>query len=239
MSSANGSHAPECSSPACSATITGPVTPSSAARSASGPHPALLVGLDQRRHPEPRVAERQRHRRVHLRAGEHGHRRRADQSAHVDVPVGRREHRVPAGHHAHEVGHGRAGREADLRVGQVQDVEQPAPGDLLHRGDRRAWPGASRRSGPTRSPASRRRAPPAACRRSPSRRSGRSPSPSARARPWSRSPRPHPLAPSARPAAARRTRRAARRCRPRCARAGRAPSSARAAPADARRPAPR
>ena len=99
-----------------------------------GAHPALVVGVD---HGDAGAAEAEQPQRprdgdVRLRAGQDLHRRRAEQALLGDVPARAREHRVAGGGQAGDVGHLRAGDEADARArGQAEEVEQPLAGDRL------------------------------------------------------------------------------------------------------------
>ena len=72
-------------------------------------------------------------------ADQHRQRRRADQAVLLHVPAGRAQQGVACRRHGREVGHRGAGGEAHRRLGrQAQQLDRPAPGDLLHhRGGRR------------------------------------------------------------------------------------------------------
>ena len=119
--------------PACRTTIAGPSLCASAAASASGRiRPCASTGTTSGS-PETEEPQRQVDGRMPLGAHEHAHRRPARQTA-SDVVAGPRQHRVARGCEAGEVGHRRAGHEADRALArQPEQVEHPPPGDLLDR----------------------------------------------------------------------------------------------------------
>ena len=104
------------------------------ARSASGRIAALVVDVHQDRGRQPEVAQRDLDRRVPLAPGQHPHRRRACEPA-SQVPAARAQQLVARGRDPGEVGHRRAGDEADAAAGrQAEQVEEPGGRDLLDGG---------------------------------------------------------------------------------------------------------
>ena len=107
-----------------------------------GSHPALGVAGDptdarplaaQAEHLERRVDG-------HVRAlvGHDGHLRSTLQSLALHVPADLRQHGMAGRRERREVGHRRAGHEPDARAGrQLEQIHQPAGGDLLGDGRRR------------------------------------------------------------------------------------------------------
>ncbi len=116
-----------------------------------GAHPALVV--DGHPHnPVPAQAEHPEcldQRRVDLVADDDGDRRRPEQAVGFDVPSRLGEHGVPRRRQCGEVGDRRAGRETRCRsVGQPEQVDQPAQGDLLQASPSPARLNGTRISGP-------------------------------------------------------------------------------------------
>ena len=139
IASAIGSNAPECRLPACRQTIVGPLPSRQRALEVVDDEPALVVGGDGRRRPEPEVAQREVEGLVPLRADEHPDPRTAREPVAARRPSPRR--RAPAARGRREpgeVGHGRAGDEPDVGAGgQPEQVERPRGRRVLHRHDAR------------------------------------------------------------------------------------------------------
>ena len=140
--SANGSNAPECRLPACSADAATGAGRHGGQRLGERvrPDPALVVGGDDGRLAEAEVAQREVDRAVPLGADQHVHPRRTGQPVAVARPSRPRPARAAARRQAGEVGHRGAGDEPDVgcpaaaRAGRA--ASRPAP---PRRGRRRGW----------------------------------------------------------------------------------------------------
>ena len=117
-----------------------PVASASASRSASATHASLVVGGDDDRGaPSPSSRSARSTRDVHLRAGDARARAARRRARRARRPSRLGEHVLPRGRERGDVRHLAAGDERERRMRrQAEQIAQPAAGDLLDDGRRRA-----------------------------------------------------------------------------------------------------